>query len=145
MTKLYIDTNILIYAIEDSENIYGSDISSSSRKLLFEAVTCKYQVIISSWTLKELEQKSKLSEATFLLTLLKKKTISIQKTAEDEELAKEQNSDNVPDQLHCILAKKAGADYIVTRNVDDFNHFSSIIPIVKQKNYCEFFRFSISE
>lgn len=131
MSKLYIDTNILIYALGDSENPYGKDISSSARKLLFEAVTCKHQVIISNWTLKELELKNRLSEANFLLHLLKKKTIEIQKTEKDEQLAKEQNPNNVQDQLHCILAKKSGAEYIVTRNVDDFNHFNNTIPVVK--------------
>jgi predicted nucleic acid-binding protein len=131
MPKLYIDTNILMYALGDSENLHGKDISTSARKLLFEAVICKHYVIISNWTLKELELKNKLSDANFLLQLLKKKTIKIQKTDEDEQLAKEQNPENIQDQLHCILAQKAEADYIVTRNTHDFNHFNTIIPIVK--------------
>jgi len=33
MPKLYIDTNIIMYAISDSENVYGKDISSSARKI----------------------------------------------------------------------------------------------------------------
>ncbi len=129
MAKLYLDTNIIIYAIGDSKNLFGKDISSSARKLLFEASKCKHYIIISDWTLKELELKNKLEDASFLLELLKKKTINIKKTEEDEAIAKEQNPNNVQDQLHCILAKKAGANYLVTRNVNDFKH--CILPVIK--------------
>ena len=129
MAKLYIDTNILIYAIDDAKNRFGKNISASSRKLLFQSMTCKHHIIISDWTLKELKIINKLSEASFLLELLKKKTININKTIKDEALAKKQNPNHIQDQLHCILALKAGADYIVTRNIADFKHCT--IPVVK--------------
>jgi len=132
VAKLYIDTNIIIYALEDSKNHFGKDISASSRKLLFQSMNCKHHIIISDWTLKELELKNKLLESNFLLELLKKKTININKTIKDEALAKKQNPNHIQDQLHCILAIKAGADYLVTRNIDDFKQ--CIIPIIKPEN-----------
>lgn len=131
MPLLYFDTNVIIYASEESFNLFGKEISSSSGKLVFQTILCNHQVIISDWALKELELKNKLSQASMLLMLLEKKTVSIQKTDEDEQLAKEQCPNNIQDYLHCLLAKRAGAEYIVTRNTDDFMHFNNVIPIVK--------------
>lgn len=129
--KLYIDTNILIYALEDSKNPYGKDISSSSSKLLWEVVSCKYQVIISSWALEELSNLRKLEQSQMLLKILSKKTIKIVHTQEDIDKAKQHNPEHFQDELHGILALKANADYIITRNIEDFNNFEDRIKIVK--------------
>ena len=76
MTKLYIDTNILIYAIEDSKNPYGKDISSSSSKLFWESASCKYHVIISTWALAELKRIRNSENLNMLLKIVEKKIIS---------------------------------------------------------------------
>jgi len=131
MTKLYIDTNILIYAIEDSMNPFGDDIISSSSKLFWEAASCKYQVIISDWALEELSRIKTPQECMMLLKIVEKKTLKIQPTEEEEAQAKQQNPDHFQDELHGILALRARADYIVTRNVDDFKHFMGRINVVK--------------
>lgn len=131
MTKLYIDTNILIYAIEDSLNPYGADISSSSSKLFWEAASCKYQVIISDWTLNEFRRIRKLDDIQMLYSIAKKKILSIPFTKEELALAKQQNSGHFQDELHAILALKSEADYIVTRNIDDFQKYKTQIKIVK--------------
>lgn len=131
MTTLYIDTNIIVYALEDSKNPFGKDISTSSSDLFLEAISCKYHVIISSWALVELAGLKKLEQAKMLLTMLKPKTIKISHTEEDIEKAKKVNPAHFQDELHGTLAIKASADYIVTRNVDDFNNFMDKISIVK--------------
>ncbi|MFT4309089.1 MAG: PIN domain-containing protein [Candidatus Woesearchaeota archaeon] len=129
MARLYIDTNIIMYALDDTMNLFGKDISASSRVLLFRAAKCEHNVIISDWTLKELEIKKRLSSARILLKILEKKTIKVRKTEEDEEMARSQNPNNVQDELHCILARRAKADYIVTRNTNDFKN--SKVPTIK--------------
>lgn len=134
ITTLYIDTNILIYAIEDSKNPYGEDISSSSSKLFWESASCKYHVIISDWALEELSRRKTPQEVVMLLKIVEKKTIRIQPTQEDIQKAKEQNSDHFQDELHGILALKSNADYIVTRNVDDFIQFKDRIKIVRPED-----------
>jgi len=69
-----------------------------------------------------------------LLKIVEKKTIRIQPTQEDIQKAKEQNSDHFQDELHGILALKSNADYIVTRNVDDFIQFKDRIKIVRPED-----------
>ena len=131
MTKLYIDTNVFVYAFEDSKNLFGGDISSSASRLFFEAISCKYQVIISSWALEELAGLRKLEQAHMLFTLLKQKVLKIEHTSEDVDSAKKASPRHFHDELHGLLAIKAGADYIVTRNTQDFVHFKERIPVVK--------------
>ena len=134
MSKLYIDTNILIYGIEDSKNLYGKDISNSAAKLFTEAIACKYQIIISSWTMNELLKKRNLEDTKMLFTLLEKKIIKVFHTEEELQEAKENNPSHFQDELHGMLALKANADYIVTRNVDDFMNFKDRINVVKPEH-----------
>lgn len=131
MTKLYLDTNILVYCVEDSFNFTGKDISLSSTKLLLEAISCKYELIISNWTIIELNNIKKLEKLTTIFKLIEKKIIKINYVVDDLKLAKKQNFDHFQDELHGILAIKSGADYIVTRNVKDFQSFEKKIKIVK--------------
>lgn len=134
MTNIYIDTNIIVYALEDSENPYGKDISSSSSELLWEAISCKYNVVISTWTLTELSRIRSLGQASMLFKLLEKKTIVQEYTEEDVEQAKRQNPEHFQDELHAILALKSKSKYLVTRNVDDFNDCENKIEVVKPEN-----------
>ena len=122
MANLYLDTNIIIYAIENSHNLFGKEINSSSVKLLFDVVSCKHYVIISDWLLEELSGLRKLEQAKMVFKMLKPKTKHISYSQEDLNLAKQQNPNNFRDELHGILAIRSKADYIVTRNVKDFKH-----------------------
>ena len=131
MTTLYVDTNILIYGIEESKNLYGKDLSSSAAKLFSQVIACKYEIILSSWTMDELLHKRKLEDSKMLFLLLQKKVIKIFHTEEELQEAKANNPSHFQDELHGMLALKANADYIVTRNIDDFSNFSDRINIVK--------------
>jgi len=134
MTTLYLDTNIIIYASEDCRNLFGKDISTSSSKLLFDVVSCKYYIIVSDWLLEELSGLRKLEQASMLFKMLKPKTKRVSYSEEDLVRAKQQNPDNFRDELHAILAIKSGADYIVTRNINDFKHLKNKIRIVKPED-----------
>ena len=130
---LYLDTNILIYAIEDSRNPWGKDLSCPSIRLLGEVLSCKYHIIISSWTLEELRNTRRLEQVAPLLHMLKKKTVKIYYTEQEKELAKRLNP-HFQDELHGILALRAKATHIVTRDIDDFTKIGSMIPIRRPEN-----------
>lgn len=66
----------------------------------------------------------------FIKSFEKEDKITIQRDQKDEKKAKELSQDNYPDALHVILAKKANAIYLVTRNVQDFAEFQNLIEIV---------------
>lgn len=127
---LYLDTNILIYAIEDSKNPWGKDLSDSSVRLLGDVLSCKHHVIISSWTLEELRNTKRLEQAMPLLHMLKKKTTKIYYTQQEKETAKRLNP-HFQDELHGILALRAKATHIVTRDIAGFRHFKNRISVVR--------------
>ncbi len=129
--KLYIDTNVFVYASEDSKNIYGKDLSESASKIFFESSKCKFFIVISSWTLEELSRIKKVENLKFLFELIRKKIVTIQYSEEDLYNAKKLNSEHYHDALHFLLALKSKADYIVTRNVKDFEEYKSKIKVVK--------------
>ncbi|USN45753.1 MAG: hypothetical protein H6502_01315 [Candidatus Woesearchaeota archaeon] len=131
MPKLYLDTNIFVYANEDSKNLQGKEIAISSSELIGQAIVCKHYLIISSWALEELRRIKKLEQAQIFFKLIEKKKILVAHSEEDIKKAKEQNPDNFQDELHGILALKSGADYIVTRNIKDFKHFEDRIKVTK--------------
>lgn len=128
MTSLYIDTNIIMDAVEGRFNIVNKDIGTPALRLFDEAVSCKYDLIISTFTLYELRKRYK-GDLTFFFAWIKKKTTMIEYTEQDEARARALSEDNFDDALHVILAEKSGADYIITRNTKDFNKIPTHIPI----------------
>jgi len=134
MPKLYLDTNIVIYASEESFNLFGKDLSVSSAKLLYQTVLCKHYVVISTWLLKELSNLNKLEQARLLFKIITSKTEMISYSKDDLERAKQRNPQHFQDELHGILALKAQADYIVTRNINDFKKFENQIKIVRPED-----------
>ncbi len=129
MTKLYIDTNIFINAINAETNIYGKDLSNVALQLFYQVISCKYQILLSSWALYELYKKVKPEEAEMIFILCKKKIIKVIHNQEDISRARIRSPDNFDDAVHIILAEKSNADYIVTRNTTDFENIGTKIPI----------------
>jgi len=133
MIKLYIDTNVIIDMIDDRKNKYNENLGDCASKVFTDAISCKYQLILSDWTFQEL-YKHKIPEAAKMLLELAKKKIIFQKTtAEDKHKAKQLSEAHSDDALHVILAEKANADIIVTSNTEHFNQIQTNIPIKKPK------------
>ena len=135
MSRLYIDTNITIDAVEGGKNRFGKNIGNAATDLFFATASCKHDMVLSTWMLHELynnRNNPKTPEETeMLFAFIKNKIISIKHTEEDIAEAKNNNTTNFQDELHGMLALRAGADYIVTRNTQDFRKFKDRIQIVK--------------
>ena len=122
---LYFDTNVILDALLERKNKYGRDISLPASKLLFQIVECKHYIVISNWAKRELGKHIK--NVNSLFALIKPKMHTVNYTEEDVEEAKRRSPEHYEDALHGILAHKAGADFIVTRNVTDFRCVSDLI------------------
>lgn len=134
MTSLYIDTNIIIDAVEGRKNIFGKNIGNPAADLFLQAASCKYQLILSTWMYAELSTKKTIEETRMFFEIVKKKIITVSHTEQDIKKAKEANPDHFQDELHGILALKANTNYIVTRNTDDFKQFKERISIKKPED-----------
>ena len=134
MPKLYIDTNIIIDAVNGRHNKFGKNIGNPASDLFFNAFSCKHQLIISTWTLEELNWRG-VSDTRLFFEFVKNKTINSYYVREEkEEKAIKRSKEHADDALHVILAEKENADYIVTRNTDHFNEIGTHIPIKKPED-----------
>ena len=131
MKKLYIDTNVIIDAVEGRKNLFGITVGNPAADLFFAAASCRYDVILSTWARYELSVHKTDEETKMFFAIVKKKKIDINYTEEDIAEAKKNNPNHFQDELHGMLALRAGADYIVTRNTKDFENFKGKISVVK--------------
>ena len=129
MTLLYIDTNIFLNVINSEINPYGKDIAAPAGKLLYDALSCKYILLVSTWTIKEMLKKIPVEKVKMTFVLLKDKIKRCEYNQDDVSLAEKRSKDNFPDALHIVIAEKMKADFIVTRNISDFLAIGTNIPI----------------
>ncbi len=111
--KIYVDTNVYLDYLLERKNKQGKDLSKQAFEVFRRAMSCEFYVIISNHLLNELHAIMLEQDTRMLLYLLRKKII----TVEDE-------YEHKGDEKHAVLAIKAGADLIVTRNISDFKNFS---------------------
>ena len=111
--KLYIDTNVYLdYFLDRKKSEYAF-------RLFKKSLACRFHIIISDQVLAELYRQIEYSEIKFLFELLKHKMIFVKSEISDEIYAKTIPT-HFEDALHIALAKKSGADTIVTNNTKDF-------------------------
>jgi len=127
MTKLYIDTCIIIDAVEGRKSEFGKLIGNHASDLFLQATNCKYYLIISDLVLEELAGLKKLDLTKMLFEITKKKIIKT--TYTKEEKTKTTSKKHKNDALHIILAEREKADFIVTRNIKDFIEIGTTIPL----------------
>jgi len=125
--KLYVDTNIFLDYLLERKNLSGEDISLPAQKLFYRAMSCEFFIVVSDHTANELNKNLNIEKARMMIEFLKKKIVMVYKTEEDIIEAKKLSATNFNDALHAVLAKKYGADYLITRNLKDFEEFSSHI------------------
>lgn len=111
--KIYVDTNVYLDYLLKRANKNGEDLSKSAFEVFKRAVSCEFYIVWSYHLLQELHANIKESDTLMLLAFLKKKLI----VAEDEPGYR-------GDEKHAVLAEKAGAELIVTRDKKHFCNFS---------------------
>jgi predicted nucleic acid-binding protein len=134
MTLLYIDTNVIIDAVEGRKNKFGKPIGNHAADLFGESIKCKLNLIISTWALEELAGLGKFDSTKMFFGLVKKKVKTVKHSLEEKEQAKVRSKDCYDDALHIIIAEREHTDFIVTRNIDDFMPIGSKIKIVRPEN-----------
>ncbi len=126
MTLIYVDTNIFLDALQGRKSLTGKDIDEYATKFFYRSISCEFKIVVSSWTLQEVYKQADFEETRMLLELLKKKIISITHTEDDIKKAKE-ISEHFQDALHGLLAVKAKADFVVTRDLPGFDCVKNLI------------------
>jgi len=132
MSRLYIDTNLFINVINDEVSMHSNkNMAEPASRLFFEALSCKHTLLISTWTVKELLKKLHPDKIKASFEILKKKIEICKYSPEEETQARKRSETNFPDALHIVIAETVKADFIITRNIDDFLQIGTKIPIRK--------------
>ena len=132
MSRLYIDTNLFINVINDEVSMHSNkNMAEPASRLFFEALSCKHTLLISTWTVKELLKKLHPDKIKASFEILKKKIEIYKYSSEEEAQARKRSETNFPDALHIVIAETVKADYINTRNIDDFLQIGTKISIRK--------------
>lgn len=119
--RVYCDTNIYLDFLLGRKD-YLRPLDEFAHQIFKRVISGEFILIISDHLLNELENNIKEEKIREFLDILsqQQKSMIIMKTAQDIKEAKNISTTHWKDILHAILAQKANADYLVTRNVNDF-------------------------
>lgn len=115
---------------------YLRDLGDFAFLVLRRSLDCEFKIVISDWLLFELGKYIEKSKVDIIMEQLKAKNkmVIINKTKEDIKKAREISAEHPDDALHAILAKKAGAICVVTRNLSHYVGTENIIDIRLPEN-----------
>ncbi len=112
---IYLDTNVLLDYFLKRRG------SGTAYRILMRSLKCEYTLIISDWLLTELHHYAdpKETKAWFNSLIAKNKVIKIAVTDNDFVDARKID-EHFQDVLHAILANRAGAKKLVTRDMQGY-------------------------
>ena len=127
--KVYLDTNIYLdYFFDRKDNF--RPLGQFAFELLRRALNSEFKVIVSDWVIKEFCRFCDSDNIYELIKNLRSVNSLIFIKTKKEDRKKSRRYRNFPDALHAILAKKAEADFLVTRNLKDFSDFKDIVEVI---------------
>ncbi len=136
--KIYLDTNIYMDHFDGRvDNI--RPLGEFAFQILKRTFECEFKIIISAIILKELFYNTYEEKIKELINDLKEKNKIIKmKISEDDvkkarELSNKRNT-SLNDALHAVIANKAKAKYLITRNIKDFKDLQDLVQIVYPEN-----------
>ena len=119
--KIYVDTNVYLDYFLDRKR------AEPAFKLFSNVLACKHRIMLSDHVIDELRRYIDLENTSFLFQMLERKIVKIRVMQKDIiEAAKIETHKS--DALHIVLARRADAEAIVTRNIDDFPSFKTYRP-----------------
>jgi predicted nucleic acid-binding protein len=111
--RLYLDTNVLVGFLKREERYSGD--------LILRALNCQYTLVISSWTIAELQRIGFSQESDTLLKFFMhhEKVVYVRHGESDCDAARRITTTHFADAMHYLLAKRS-AEGIATWNLHDF-------------------------
>ena len=127
---IYVDTDVFLNFMLERNNKWGEPLAPEAEELFTRAYYGEYEIIISEKTVEEFRGAlTDPGQTPLLFTMLQAKDLLriVTYTAQDLKEAEALDPENRNDALHALLAKKHGAQFVVTRNIRHFKKFSHII------------------
>ena len=133
MTRLvYVDSDICINVANKEDDRRGRPLWPGSETVFRRAITGEFKIIISDWLRHELRGNLNkgIMGQLYLMLRATEQVVGVKTDDRIRKLLKEYQGENIEDYHHFLLAKKAGASCIVTRNHQDFQGWKDKIPIL---------------
>ena len=134
MELIYLDTNVYLDYLEGRTDKLRP-LGEFAFQLIKRAIECEFKIVVSSFVIEELENNIDMDKVDDLFDTLKKlnKIINLFPIKDDKDKAKElsKNRDtHYSDALHAVLANRAGAEFLVTRNIKHFSNLNDLVKVV---------------
>ena len=130
---IYLDTNIYLAYLENrTDNL--RPLGEFALRLIQRTLGCEFKIIISGLVVNEVERHVNVERLKEVIRSLKEteKLIRVGITSEDEIRAKEltkTRDTHFDDALHAVLAQRAKAKFLITRNINDFADLQDLVDI----------------
>lgn len=130
--RIYVDTNIYLDLFEErKDNI--KPLGEFAFQLFQKALACEFTIVISEPVLSEINRTTVNKQiAEEFLQELKDAGKLICVRVQEEDRIKADCTQNYFDAMHAILARKAGCEYLVSRNLKDFEEFDFIETVLPE-------------
>ena len=135
---IYIDTACYIDHFEGRiDNL--RPLGEFAYNLIRKSIECEYKIIISNLVIDELEFNDYGKKIQELISDLKEadKLIFVEETSKDEEKArkiKNKRNTALNDTKHAVIANRAKAVFLVTRNMKDFEELQDLVTLKYPEN-----------
>jgi predicted nucleic acid-binding protein len=123
--KVYVDTSVILDYLQDRRD-HRRPLGEFAFQLFKRAASCEFKVVVSDWALEELARYASNRPVDGFAGFLGEKLERMPFTYADVSEAKAL-SRNWRDALHAVLARKAGAAVLVTRNISHFAGFGNLV------------------
>ncbi len=134
MTLIYIDTNVYIDYFEDRRDKFRP-LGEFAYQIFQRTLSCEFSIVFSGLLLKEILNHTKEQQLSALLHELKEKNkiLETKATFEDKvktrQIVKEKRT-SFNDTLHAVIAQRMDAEFLVTRNIQDFLELQEMVKIL---------------
>ncbi len=126
---IYLDTNVFL------DYFMGQRGSHTAYKILTRSLKCEFRIVISDWVLNELKHYASPQQTKMFFNSLSKRDKIVKVSAEEKDFKEAKKiSEHFQDPLHAILANKAGAKKMVTRNIQDYRDCRHLVEIIFPEN-----------
>lgn len=134
MTLIYIDTNVYLDYFEGRTDKFRP-LGEFAYQIFQRTLSCEFTIVFSGLLFKEILNHTKEQQLYAFLHEFKEKNkiLETKATFEDkvktQQIVKEKRT-SFNDTLHAVIAQRMGAEFLVTRNIQDFLELQEIVKIL---------------
>ena len=135
-SKIYVDSCVYINYLNSETNKLGRPMGPDAFNVFVQVQQGKYQLILSTWVIEEMSLKVKNdNDTTNLIETMEENIIRVGYTQQEKEEAMQMTKTHWQDALHIIIARREGAEYLITNNLQDYRPYGDLVTLVHPRYF----------